>query len=97
MTVPNALTAVDIREVGEILFGRSWRAEMAKAVGVPRQSIGYYLKSGGVGGAQAAAIIGLVARVAVRERRLALEQQSGIEARQNDLSKLLHRFEDRQL
>ena len=60
------LNSAEIREIGEILFGMSWQAEMAKAIGVPRQSIGHYLRSGGVRGAQTAAIIGLVARLAAR-------------------------------
>jgi len=95
MDAHRVLTSQDVREVGEMLFGATWQGEMAKAVGVPRQSIGYYLKSGGVSGTQAAAIIGLVARGAARERRTALEQQSRIDARQDHLSKLLHRFDNR--
>ncbi|MET0272163.1 MAG: hypothetical protein ABW360_04160 [Phenylobacterium sp.] len=53
----------------------------------------YYLKAGGVNGAQAAAIVGLVARVAARERQAAAEQQSANEARQKVLADLLHRFD----
>jgi hypothetical protein len=67
MADDRTLTAPEITEIGEALFGSSWQGEMAKAMGVPRQSIGHYLKSGGVRGAQTAAIIGLVARVAARE------------------------------
>jgi hypothetical protein len=66
---------------------------MARALGVPRQSIGHYLKSGGANGTQAAAIIGLVARVAVRALSTAKAQQSASDARQADLSVLLDRFD----
>ena len=66
---------------------------MAKALGVPRQSITYYLKSG-VNGAQAAGIIGLIARVSFKERRGVLDNQRSIEARDHDLSQLLARFEE---
>lgn len=68
---------------------------MAKAIGVPRQSIGHYLKSGGVKGAQAAAIIGLVARTALREQRLAEEARFASEARRAVLMDLLSRFDPR--
>ena len=69
---------------------------MAKAIGVPRQSIGHYLKSGGVTGSQAAAIIGLVARTAVRELLLANERQESVDVRQAALLDLLKRFDARQ-
>ena len=62
-----ALTSPEIREIGEALYGPTWQGAMARALGVPRQSVTYYLKSG-VNGAQAAGIIGLIARVAFRER-----------------------------
>lgn len=65
---------------------------MAKALGVPRQSVGYYLKSG-VNGAQAAAIIGLVARVLHREDRDSLARQKTAVARNVELATLLARFE----
>ena len=65
---------------------------MARALGVPRQSVGYYLKSG-VNGAQAAAIIGLVARVMHRERREACVRQLSAEARHDELAALLARHE----
>jgi hypothetical protein len=61
------LNSSEIREIGEAILGHSWQDEMARAIGVPRQSIGHYLKSGGVRGAQTAAIVGLVARVAMRD------------------------------
>ncbi|MFI5091725.1 MAG: hypothetical protein ACHP7P_16940 [Terriglobales bacterium] len=95
MTANRTLTALEIREIGEILFGFTWQGEMAQAVGVPRQSISYYLKAGGVKGTQAAAIVGLVARTAARELRTAKEQQAIVDVRQVDLSKLLHRFDNR--
>jgi hypothetical protein len=66
---------------------------MAKALGVPRQSVTYYLKSG-VNGAQAAAIIGLIARVSFKERRRVVDDQRSIEARDHDLTQLLARFEE---
>ena len=68
---------------------------MAKAIGVPRQSVGHYLKSGGVRGAQTAAIVGLVARTAVRELLTADLQRLALDARQADLVKLLNRFDTR--
>ena len=66
---------------------------MARAVGVPRQSIGHYLKSGGANGTQAAAIIGLVARAAARVLSTAKAQQSASDARHADLTDLLDRFD----
>jgi len=95
MPIERALTADEIREVGETLFGLAWQREMAKAVGVPRQSIGYYLKSGGVNGTQAAAIVGLLARAAAREQHLARQQQAALNARLDDIANLLHRFDSR--
>jgi len=95
MAENRTLTSADIREIGEALFGSSWQGEMAKAIGVPRQSIGHYLKSGGARGAQTAAIIGLVARVAARERLSADKQQVAVDGRQAELFKLLHRFDSR--
>ena len=67
---------------------------MARAIGVPRQSVGQYLKSGGVNGTQAA-IIGLVARMAARERFTAKERQGVFDARHADLSELLRSFDSR--
>jgi len=95
MAVERTLTSSEIREIGQTLFGAAWQAEMAKAVGVPRQSIGYYLKAGGVDGAQAAAIIGLIARLAARERKAARELQANADGRQEELFNLLHRFDSR--
>jgi len=68
---------------------------MAKAIGVPRQSIGHYLRSGGVRGAQTAAIIGLVARMAAREMSSADAQRAAVDARQAKLIALLRRFDGR--
>jgi hypothetical protein len=93
MPVDRTLTSAEIREIGEALFGSAWQGHMARAIGVPRQSVGYYLRSGGVDGAQAAAVIGLVARTAVRELRDARARETTTDARQADLSKLLHRFD----
>ncbi len=89
------LNSAEIREIGEILFGLSWQSEMAKAIGVPRQSIGHYLRSGGVRGAQTAAIIGLVARLAARELLSADAQRAAVDARQASLIQLLRRFDAR--
>jgi len=89
------LTAPEIREIGEALFGGSWQGEMAKAIGVPRQSIGHYLKAGGVKGAQTAAIVGLVARMAARELLLADAEKAMVDARQAELVGLLRRFDSR--
>jgi hypothetical protein len=68
---------------------------MARAIGVPRQSVGQYLKSGGVNGTQAAAIIGLVARMAARERFTAQERQGVFDARHAGFSELLRSFDSR--
>ena len=95
MAVSYSISSAEIREVGETLFGSAWRGEMAKAVGVPRQSVSYYMKTGGANGAQASAIIGVVARVVVRELSDAKEQQDAIAARQEDLFALLKRFDGR--
>jgi hypothetical protein len=95
MAEARTLTSVEIREIGEELFGNSWQGEMAKAVGVPRQSIGHYLKSGGVRGAQTAAIVGLVARMAMRELQLADEQRMAVDARHAALIEILRRFDSR--
>lgn len=97
MTSPEirTLTSSEIREIGEALFGLSWQGEMARAIGVPRQSIGHYLKSGGVRGAQSAAIIGLVARIAARELSAADALRAAGNARQAELIKLLGRFDAR--
>jgi hypothetical protein len=97
MTDDRALTSLEIREIGEVLYGSAWQGEMAKAVGVPRQSIGYYLKTGGVKGTQAAAIVGLLARMAVREFINARERQAAFDSRHAELSSLLIRFESRAL
>jgi hypothetical protein len=95
MALDRTLSSQEIREVGETLFGLAWQIEMARAIGVPRQSIGYYLRAGGVSGAQAAAIVGLVARTAAREQISAREQQAALDARLDELSSLLHRFDAR--
>jgi hypothetical protein len=95
MADDRTLTAPEIKEIGEALFGPSWQGEMAKAIGVPRQSVGHYLRSGGVRGAQTAAIIGLVARVAARELLSSDRQRVVVDARQADLITLLHRFDSR--
>jgi hypothetical protein len=94
MTDIRTLTAPEIREIGEALFGPSWQGEMARAIGVPRQSIGHYLKAG-VRGAQTAAIVGLVARTAVRELLAADRQRVAVDDRQAELIKLLSRFDSR--
>jgi len=93
MAAHQILTSSDLREIGEALYGAAWQGEMAKALGVPRQSVGYYMKRGEVTGTQAAAVIGLVARAAARELRTAGREQSTRDARQADLSNLLVRFD----
>lgn len=95
MAAPYTLDSNEIREIGEALYGAVWQGEMARAIGVPRQSVGYYLKAGGVNGAQAAAIIGLVARTLASEKANALVFQAGVDARHADLTSLLVRFESR--
>ena len=87
------LTSEEIREIGEALYGAAWRADMARDLGVPRQSIGYYLRSGGVNRTQAAAIIGLVARTAARELRTEQTRRIDTASRQSNLSDLLGRFD----
>jgi|SRR5579872_6743059 len=89
------LTSSEIREIGQALFGASWQGEMAKAIGVPRQSVGHYLRAGGVKGAQTAAIVGLVARTAVRELLSADQVRLAVDARHADLVELLRRFDAR--
>jgi len=93
MTEVRTLSAAEISEIGETLFGISWQGDMARAIGVPRQSIGHYLKSGGVRGAQTAAIVGLVARMAARELLSAHAQRAAVDARQVELINLLRRFD----
>ena len=87
------LTSDEIREIGETLYGGAWRADMARDLGVPRQSIAYYLRAGGVNRTQAAAIIGLVARTAARELRSEQTRRTDTANRQSDLSDLLGRFD----
>jgi hypothetical protein len=89
------LNSRELREIGEALFGHSWQGEMAKAIGVPRQSIGHYLKSGGVKGAQTAAIVGLVARMAIRDLLSADARRVVVDARHDELVSLLGRFDSR--
>ena len=93
MADEHTLNSFEIREIGEALYGLSWQGEMAKALGVPRQSVGYYLKSGGVDRTQAAAIIGLVARTSARERQASTERQVTSDSRLADLAALLTRFD----
>lgn len=88
-----ALTSADIQEIGVALYGDAWQSDMARALGVPRQSIGYYIKAGGANKTQAAAIVGLVARVAAREMAVLRETQRQGQARQVYLSDLLLRFD----
>lgn len=95
MTTDHTIDAAEIRRIGETIYGPAWQSLMAKAIGVPRQSVGHYLKSGGVSGAQAAAIIGLVARIAARELLLANEEQANVDARQAALLELLKQFDAR--
>lgn len=95
MAENRTLTSSDIREIGEALFGSSWQGEMAKAIGVPRQSVGHYLRAGGVKGAQTAAIVGLVARTAIRELLTADQQRVAVDARHADLIEILRRFDAR--
>ncbi|MFI4974540.1 MAG: hypothetical protein ACHP84_08380 [Caulobacterales bacterium] len=95
MAGERTISSLEVREIGEALFGSAWQGAMAKAIGVPRQSVGYYLRSGGVDGAQAAAVIGLVARTAARELLAALEVQATVDARQHELVTLLRRFDSR--
>jgi hypothetical protein len=95
--MPNSVTlsADLIREVGEALYGAVWQTEMAKGLGVPRQSIAYYLKSGGVNGAQAAAIVGLVGRTMARDASSHVELQKAVDLRRDALATLLIRLEAR--
>ncbi len=93
MTDAPTLTAVEITEIGEAIYGLVWRGEMARALGVPRQSIGYYLRTGGVNRTQAAAIIGLVARAVASELHAEETRRVGSAARQSVLSALLRRFD----
>ena len=92
MSIDRALAPTEIREIGEALYGSAWQGAMAKALGVPRQSVSYYLKSG-VNGAQAAAILGLVARVVLRERVEAETRRVTTDTRDSGLRALLTRLE----
>ena len=87
------LTSEDIQEIGEALYGVAWRGDMARDLGVPRPSIAYYLRTGGVNRTQAAAIIGLVARTAAREMVSEQVRQTDTASRQVSLSALLVRFD----
>jgi hypothetical protein len=89
------LNSHELREIGEALFGHSWQGDMAKAIGVPRQSIGHYLKSGGVRGTQTAAIVGLVARMAIRDLLSADARRIAVDARHAALVSLPDRFDAR--
>ena len=93
MTTPPKLSTEIIREVGEALFGAVWQSEMAKRLGVPRQSVAYYLKSGGVSGAQAAAIIGLVSRAVIRDETDQAEAERAMRSRRETLLNLMARLE----
>jgi len=93
MAMHRTLNALEIREIGEALYGVSWQGEMARVLGVPRQSIGYYLKAGGAKGAQSAAIVGLVARSAAHEAQTAKDQKDTNDDRQANLLRLLRRFD----
>jgi predicted XRE-type DNA-binding protein len=86
------LSAADVREIGEALFGETWQSEMASSIGVPRQSVSYYMRNGGANGAQAAAIIGLIARAAMEDQASAQAQQQAHTIRQGVLKALLARF-----
>ena len=92
MSIVRPLVPAEIREVGEVLYGSAWQGVMAKALGVPRQSVSYYLKTG-ANGAQAAAILGLVARVVVRERGEVETQRLTSDTRDRNLQALLTRLE----
>jgi hypothetical protein len=93
MASDHTLTSSEIREIGEALYGAAWQGPMAKSLGVPRQSISYYLNAGGVSRTQAAAIIGLVARTAAHEQLTSLGQRTASDTRQADLATLLRRFD----
>ena len=88
-----ALTSSDIEEIGAALYGQAWRADMAKALGVPRQSVSYYIKAGGANRTQATAIIGLIARAVAAEVRTTKLYNTDSEQRQAALYGLLERFE----
>jgi hypothetical protein len=60
---------------------------------VPRQSIRYYLRAGGANRTQAAAIIGLVARTAIRERNFERARRTDSAVRDSVHSTLWHRFD----
>jgi len=93
MAADPTLSSVEIRQIGEALYGSSWQGEMARAIGVPRQSITHYLKNGGARGAQAAAIIGLIARTVAKELRKAEQHRATTAIRHADLSLLLERLD----
>jgi hypothetical protein len=88
-----ALTSADIEEIGAALYGPGWRSDMAAALGVPRQSVSYYIKAGGANGAQASAIIGLIARALAGDMRRTRTYVADAQKREVLLHDLLERFE----
>jgi len=93
MAADPTLSSAEIRQIGEALYGSSWQGDMARAIGVPRQLVTHYLKTGGVRGAQAAAIVGLIARTVARELRTAEQDRATTALRHADLSQLLERLD----
>lgn len=92
MPPPRKISADEITEIGEALYGPAWQGAMAKALGVPRQSVSYYLKTGGVNGAQAAGIVGLLARVVLEEDKAAEDHRQVLATRRDGLVGLLARL-----
>jgi hypothetical protein len=92
------LSAAEVRLIGDALFYEPWQTAMAEAVGVSRQTVAHYLREG-VTGAQAAALIGLVARRIVEADAEHARDTAGHEAehlaRRREKAALLDRFHGR--
>lgn len=72
-------TPSEIEEIGVTLYGDAWKAPLARAMGVPRQTADHYLAHG-VRGTQATALLGVVARVLADHRgAMAARQAADLE------------------
>lgn len=65
---PKVLTAAEVAEVGEALFGEDWRGELGPKIGVTK-SHGYNIAKHGCDRLVAMSLIGLLAREIATIRR----------------------------
>lgn len=89
-----SLTPEDVAELGETLFGDAWRTRLAEAMNVPRQGVQHYLKAG-IRGAQAAALVGVLARTLVDHQATELARRQEADATEKALRELYQRFSAR--